>query len=109
MIVITEHPNQQQLDARWTALVRGTLYDVLPPAEQRAVRMVNVRYPLTVQEMRLLCEAARDLEMWGEPGLADWWQQAETQDAAPQQTASAQHQSPGSAADPQAAASAAPR
>ena len=97
MTVITEHPNQQQLDARWTALVRGTLYDVLPPAEQRAVRMVNVRYPLTVQEMRLLCEAARDLEMWGEPGLADWWQQAETQDAAPQQTASAQHQSPGSA------------
>jgi spore photoproduct lyase len=97
MAVITEHPNQHLLDARWAALVRGTLYDVLPPAEQGAIRMVHARYPLTVQEMRLLCEAARDLGMWGEPGLADWWQQAEAQDAAPQQTASAQRQSPGSA------------
>ena len=77
MAVITEHSNRHLLDARWVDLVRGTLYDVLPPAEQRAVRMVHARYPLTVQETRLLCEAARDLQMWGEPGLEDWWRQAE--------------------------------
>ena len=77
MAVITEHPHRNLHDARWADLVRGTLYDVLPPAEQSAVRTVHARYPLTVQEMRLLCEAARDLEMWGEPGLEEWWRQAE--------------------------------
>ena len=75
MAVITEHPNQHLHDARWAELVRGTLYDVLPPAVQSAIRMVHARYPLTVQETRLLCEAARDLEMWGEPGLEAWWRQ----------------------------------
>ena len=77
MAVITEHSNRHLHDARWADLVRGTLYDVLPPAEQSAVRTVHARYPLTVQEMRLLCEAARDLEMWGESGLEDWWRKAE--------------------------------
>ena len=79
MAVITEHPNRHLHDARWADLVRGTLYDVLPPAEQSAVRTVHARYPLTVQEMRLLCEAARDLEMWGEPGLEAWWRRAEAE------------------------------
>ena len=77
MAVITGHPHRHLHDARWAELVRGTLYDVLPPAQQGAIRMVHARYPLTVQETRLLCEAARDLEMWGEPGLADWWRQAD--------------------------------
>ena len=82
MAAVTERTDRDQLDERWAALTRGTLYHALPPREQRAVTMVHARYPLTVQEMRLLCEAARDLEMWGEPGLADWWPQAEGPDGA---------------------------
>ena len=85
MAVITEHSNQHLLGARWADLVRGTLYDVLAPAEQRAIRSLHARYPLTVQEMRLLCEAARDLEMWGEPGLENWWRKAEGESPASQQ------------------------
>ena len=77
MAVITPHPQQQQLDERWAILIRGTLYDLLPAAERRLIREVHDRYRLTVQETRLLCEAARDLEMWGEPGLAGWWSDAE--------------------------------
>ena len=92
MAVITGHPNRYLHDARWAELVRGTLYDVLPPAEQSAVRVVHARYPLTVQETRLLCEAARDLEMWGEPGLETWWRQAEAESPA-----SPQGLAPGSA------------
>ena len=79
MTVTTEHSNQHLLDARWADLVRGTLYEVLAPADQRAIRLLHARYPLTVQETRLLCEAARDLEMWGEPGLEDWWRQEEAE------------------------------
>lgn len=90
MAAVTELLDRSPLDARWAALARGTLFHVLPAQEQRAVRMVHARYPLTVQEMRLLCEAARDLEMWGEPGLADWWPQADGEaDAAPQPDAPA--------------------
>ena len=82
MATITDQPDQHLLDERWASVVRGTLYDALPPEQQRAIRTVYARYRLTVQEMRLLCEAARDLEMWGEPGLVDWWRQAEGQDGA---------------------------
>ena len=80
MAAVIEQRNQEQPAARWAALTRGTLYHLLPGREQRALREVHARYPLTVQEMRLLCEAARDLEMWGEPGLADWWQRADSPD-----------------------------
>ena len=82
MAVVTEHPHRLLHDARWAELVRGTLYDVLPPAAQSAIRKVHARYPLTVQETRLACEAARDLEMWGEPGLEEWWRQAEAESPA---------------------------
>jgi spore photoproduct lyase len=35
----------------------------------------------THQEQRQLEEAARDLDMWGEPPLAEWWQAAEAREA----------------------------
>ena len=62
---------------RWEVLIRGTLFAVLPEREQRLVRAIHDRYRLTVQEVRLLCEAARDLQMWGEPRLDAWWRAAE--------------------------------
>ena len=68
---------------RWDLLTRGTLFAVLPAEERRLVRTVHDRYRLTVQEMRQLCEAARDLQMWGEPRLGVWWRAAEGRIAAP--------------------------
>ena len=62
---------------RWDLLTRGTLFAVLPEQEQRLLRALHERYRLTVQEMRQLCEAARDLQMWGEPRLDAWWRAAE--------------------------------
>ena len=57
----------------------GTLYDRLDRAAQACVDDAAARYRCTVQEVRQLCEAARDLSMWGEPGLSEWWTQAEQQ------------------------------
>ena len=67
----------RQSDDRFTALVGHTLFDQLAPEQQGLLRDLSDCYRLTVQEMRLLCEAARDLEMWREPGLAAWWRAAE--------------------------------
>ena len=55
----------------------GTLYDRLDPASRASVDDVTSRYRCTVQEVRELCEAARDLAMWGEPGIGAWWDRAE--------------------------------
>ena len=55
----------------------GTLYHRLEPASRAFVDDVTVRYRCTAQEVRELCEAARDLAMWGEPDIAAWWSAAE--------------------------------
>ena len=68
---------------RWEILTRGTLFTVLPEEERHLLRAMHECYRLTAQEMRLLCEAARDLQMWGEPRLRTWWRAAERRVAAP--------------------------
>ena len=55
----------------------GTLYDRLDATSQACIDGVTSRYRCTVQEVRELCEAARDLAMWGEPGIDEWWAAAE--------------------------------
>ena len=71
----------QAVAARHTPAKRtqhpGTLYDRLEPASRAFVDDVTARYRCTVQEVRELCEAARDLAMWGEPDIAAWWSAAE--------------------------------
>ncbi|MEW7982693.1 MAG: DNA photolyase [gamma proteobacterium symbiont of Phacoides pectinatus] len=47
-----------------------TLYPRLSVADQRALERIAHHLRLTLQELRQLAEMARDLEMWGEPGLA---------------------------------------
>ena len=54
--------------------VAGTLYDVLDEGTQAHIAAEHARYRFTTQEVRLLCQHARDLQMWGEPSLASWWQ-----------------------------------
>ena len=55
----------------------GTLYERLDATSQACIDGVTSRYRCTVQEVRELCEAARDLVMWGEPGIDEWWAGAE--------------------------------
>ena len=55
----------------------GTLYDRLDATSQACIDGVTLRYRCTMQEVRELCEAARDLAMWGEPGIDQWWAAAE--------------------------------
>ncbi|MCY4484231.1 MAG: radical SAM protein [Spirochaetaceae bacterium] len=83
MAAITPVDRPVQPAERWELLTRGTLFAVLPEEEQRLLRTLHERYRLTVQEMRQLCEAARDLQMWGEPRLDEWWRNAERRMAAP--------------------------
>ncbi len=49
------------------------LYAQLPGPEQESIREISFRFYLTFQEFRQLVNSARDLEMWGESGLAEWW------------------------------------
>ena len=61
--------------------VTGTLYEALDAATRAHIAAEHARHRFTTQEVRLLCQHARDLQMWGEPPLVSWWQ-AQTVDAA---------------------------
>lgn len=50
-----------------------TMYSGLPAPEQEFIKEISFRYYLTFQEFRQLANSARDLDMWGEAGLAEWW------------------------------------
>jgi spore photoproduct lyase len=57
----------------------GTLLPRLQPAQQAFVRELAASYRFTFQELRRVAEAARDLEMWGEGSVEEWWRGAEEQ------------------------------
>jgi spore photoproduct lyase len=50
-----------------------TLYELLPSEQRAFLEAVAFEHKLTFQEFRRLAEVARDLAMWGEPALEDWW------------------------------------
>ncbi len=56
-----------------------TLLPDLEPAAQAFLTRVALRYRLTVQELRLLAGAARDLSMWGEMPIWTWWEKNEVE------------------------------
>lgn len=49
------------------------LFKKLRVKQQEFVRAVALAHRLTFQEFRQIVEIVRDLDMWGENGLADWW------------------------------------
>ena len=57
-----------------TPPTQGTLFDLLEESVQSFIRSAHERYRFTHQELRQLCEHARDLQMWGEQSLPGWWQ-----------------------------------
>ena len=54
-----------------------TLIDRLDPDQQEFLLDRARRYRFTFQELRLVSEAALDLEMWGEHSLMSWWEREE--------------------------------
>lgn len=63
--------------AKLERMAAGTLLPRLPPTLRRCVRRLALDYRLTFQELRATAQAARDLEMWREQSLPDWWEAAE--------------------------------
>jgi len=55
----------------------GTLYPLLSPEDRSFIGEAARRFRFTYQELRLLSEAARDLAMWREAGVAQLWRDAE--------------------------------
>lgn len=70
-------PHGRRSEQKIARMEGGTLLSRLEPAQQTFVRQLAARYRLTFQELRRLAEAARDLEMWREDPIVDWWQGAE--------------------------------
>ena len=54
-----------------------TLLPVLEPTARDFLRRQAATYRFTYQELRQVAQAARDLEMWGEEPLGEWWRQTE--------------------------------
>ncbi|MFQ5627311.1 MAG: radical SAM protein [bacterium] len=58
-------------------------FNRLDSADQACVRELAVQHRLTFQEFRQVAEAAQDLSLWGEGGLAKWWQDRSNQENSP--------------------------
>lgn len=56
-----------------------TVFEFLGPDQQDFARKIAFAHRLTFQEFRRVAEVARDLDMWGEAGLEEWWRGAASQ------------------------------
>jgi spore photoproduct lyase len=50
-----------------------TVFGFLDRDQQTFAKKLAFAHRLTFQEFRRVAEVARDLDMWGEPGLEEWW------------------------------------
>jgi spore photoproduct lyase len=58
---------------KYDSFQNKTLYEKLNHDVQEVIRELSFRYKFTFQEFRQVVEMARDLEMWQEKTLAQWW------------------------------------
>ena len=63
----------QDYNGKFESFAGRTLYESLPAKQQVFLREVAFDLRFTFQEFRLMAEIARDLEMWRELSLEDWW------------------------------------
>jgi spore photoproduct lyase len=75
--------NYQQ---KFNSYLPKTHYSKLHPLEQEFIKELSFRFKFTFQEFRQVAEAARDLSMWNERGLAEWWLSANRQRTVPETT-----------------------
>ena len=65
-------------DEKLAGMQDDTLLTVLAPETRAFVRQLAVTYRFSFQELRMVSQAGRDLEMWREASLQELWEQAET-------------------------------
>jgi spore photoproduct lyase len=63
----------QVYGAKFESFGGRTLYESLPSDQQAFIKKTAFELRLTFQEFRRLAEIARDLDMWREPPLEQWW------------------------------------
>jgi len=54
-----------------------TLFPLLNENQQKWLAKVALEYQFTLQELRIIAVAMRDLEMWQEKPLSEWWVEAQ--------------------------------
>lgn len=64
---------QKKYSEKFNAQIEQTLYGLLSSEEQRFIKTVAERYRMTLQQLRIITQAARDLSMWREKNLESWW------------------------------------
>jgi spore photoproduct lyase len=64
--------------AKFESFCGRTLYESLPSDRRAFIKKTAFELRLTFQEFRRLAEIARDLDMWREPPLEQWWAQNRT-------------------------------
>ncbi len=58
---------------KFTQYTHHKLYTLLSVEQQNLVRDLALEFRFTFQEFRQVTEFCRDLDMWSEQSLADWW------------------------------------
>jgi spore photoproduct lyase len=66
-------PKTGDYSAKFESFKAQTLYGKLSGEQQAFIRDIAVAHRLTFQELRRAAEVYRDLSMWGEGELAEWW------------------------------------
>lgn len=64
---------------KFESFKRQTLYERLVPQQQDFIRNIAFAHRFTFQEFRQIVEICRDLDMWREGSLEDWWKTATAQ------------------------------
>ena len=68
-----KHSLMENYLQKFAKIKQQTFFNSLPFEEQEFIRSIAFQYRFTYQDLRQICENALDLNMWGEPGLQQWW------------------------------------
>jgi len=75
-------PASDNYAEKFSAIFEQTLFPLLPAELQTFIRHQAGQYRFTLQELRQICEIARDLEMWGETSIQQLWNSAQIEKGA---------------------------
>ncbi len=65
--------NRTEYQEKLQKFIPQTFYNDLDGEQQKFIKLIASVYIFTFQEFRQVVEIARDLSMWDEGSLADWW------------------------------------
>ncbi len=61
------------INKKFKKYIQHKLFSLLSDEQQNLVKDLTFEFGFTFQEFRLITEYCRDLDMWAEESLADWW------------------------------------